>query len=34
MLAATVVFALVLARATGLDWRPIVLAYAPGAWPR
>ena len=30
MLAATVVFALVLAQATGLDWRPIVLAYAPG----
>ena len=30
MLAATVVFALVLAPATGLDWRTIVLAYAPG----
>ena len=30
MLAATVVFALVLAQATGLDWRPIALAYAPG----
>ena len=30
MLAATVSFALVLAPATGLDWRSIVLAYAPG----
>ena len=30
MLAATVSFALVLASATGLDWRSIVLAYAPG----
>ena len=30
MLATTVAFALVLAPATGLDWRPIVLAYAPG----
>ena len=30
MLAATVVFALVLAPATGIDWRSIVLAYAPG----
>ena len=30
MLAATVTFALVLAPATGLDWRSIVLAYAPG----
>ena len=30
MLAATVAFALVLAPATGIDWRSIVLAYAPG----
>ena len=30
MLAATVSFALGLASATGLDWRAIVLAYAPG----
>ena len=30
MLAATIAFALVLAPATGIDWRPIVLAYAPG----
>ena len=30
MLAATIVFALVLAPATGIDWRSIVLAYAPG----
>ena len=30
MLAATVSFALVLAPATGIDWRSIVLAYAPG----
>ena len=30
LLAATVVFALVLAPATGIDWRSIVLAYAPG----
>ena len=30
MLASTVAFALVLAPATGIDWRSIVLAYAPG----
>ena len=30
MLAATVAFALALAPATGIDWRSIVLAYAPG----
>ena len=30
MLAATVAFALVLAPATGIDWRSIVLAFAPG----
>ena len=30
MLAATIVFALVLAPATGIDWRSIVLAFAPG----
>ena len=30
MLAGTVAFALVLAPATGIDWRSIVLAYAPG----
>ena len=30
MLATTVSFALVLAPLTGIDWRPIVLAYAPG----
>ncbi|MCY4467737.1 MAG: AbrB family transcriptional regulator [Thiotrichales bacterium] len=30
MLVATVAFALVLAPATGIDWRSIVLAYAPG----
>ena len=30
MLAATIAFALVLAPATGIDWRSIVLAYAPG----
>ena len=30
MLAATIAFALVLAPITGIDWRPIVLAYAPG----
>ena len=30
MLAATVSFALALAPLTGIDWRPIVLAYAPG----
>ena len=30
MLAATVAFALVLAPVTGIDWRSIVLAYAPG----
>ena len=30
LLAATVAFALVLAPATGIDWRSIVLAYAPG----
>ena len=32
MLAATVAFALVLAPATGIDWRSIVLAYAPGGF--
>ena len=30
MLATTVSFALVLAPLTGIDWQPIVLAYAPG----
>ena len=30
MLVSTVAFALVLAPATGIDWRTIVLAYAPG----
>ena len=30
MLVSTVAFALVLAPATGIDWRSIVLAYAPG----
>lgn len=30
MLASTVAFALVLAPVTGIDWRSIVLAYAPG----
>ena len=34
MLAATIAFALVLAPATGIDWRSIVLAYAPGGWRR